>query len=375
MNHNAKDRQRLIQDSLNRVRDHLGTSGLLHDDLEAIARELSSSGYRLRYEPHTESIQILLDHGSTHLVEQQDLRIGSVLPFNMLIEAENLTALTHLAKDFESGIDVVCVDPPYNTGMQDLGYNDQAFRADADKHSRWLSFMEQRLALSRTLMSDRGVLFLHVDETEAGASMLLCEQVFGEDNFDVLIWPKTDPRFDQNRLDKPFRTVKLVHEYVIVCYRDRDRVSLNQVLRPVLLEGTWTEQSQELESILAGWGTTSSAKDELVVVFGDRYRFQTPKPMRLVKELVRAASRRDSVVLDIFAGSGTTGHAVMDLNRDDNSKRTFILVNSDENDICRKITYKRLRSAMERERYSESLRFFEVHIEGRDHGESQTSDG
>ena len=142
MNHNAKDRQRLILDSLNRVRDHLGTSGLLHDDLEAIARELSSSGYRLRYEPHTESIQILLDHGSTHLVEQQDLRIGSVLPFNMLIEAENLTALTHLAKDFESGIDVVCVDPPYNTGMQDLGYNDHAFRADADKHSRWLSFME-----------------------------------------------------------------------------------------------------------------------------------------------------------------------------------------------------------------------------------------
>jgi len=293
----------------------------------------------------------------TRLDECLELRVGNGARYNLLIEAENLVALTHLKSDHNSGIDVVYIDPPYNTGMRNLGYDDHALQEGSDRHSRWLSFMETRLALALELLSERGVLFLHVDEHEAASSMLLCGNLFSETNLDVLIWPKTDPRFDQNRVEKPFQTVKIVHEYVIACYRDRARVNLNPVQCPEQHQGGWTDHPRPLESILRCWGTTSSAKDELAEVFGDRYRFQTPKPLRLIKELVRAASRRNSIVLDFFAGSGTTGHAVMDLNREDGGQRRFILVNNDENAICREITYERLRCVIEREGYSETLRY------------------
>ncbi|MAF09231.1 hypothetical protein CMK11_02170 [Candidatus Poribacteria bacterium] len=328
-----------------------------------LARDPSAGTSGLRFESHAEPSQAALEHGNTHLVERRHLRIGSGPRFNQLIEAENFVALTHLVTDLGSSVDVIYVDPPYNTGMQNLGYGDHALRAGADKHSRWLSFMEHRLVLSRQLLSARGVLYLHVDENEAAASTLLCREIFGENNVDVLIWPKTDPRFDQNRVEKPPRTIKLVHEYVVACFRDRDQVALNQVLRPVSRGSEWVEHPLELDSILSGWGTTSSAKDELADVFGDRYRFQTPKPMRLIKELVRAASGRESVVLDFFAGSGTTGHAVMDLNIEDQGERRFILVNNDEYGICRDITYERLARVMEREGYAESLKFLDVRIE------------
>ena len=94
-----------------------------------------------------------------------------------------------------------------------------------------------------------------------------------------------------------------------------------------------------METILKGLGTTSSAKDELKEILGRRDIFQTPKPMRLVKELVRAAAGKDALILDIFAGSGTTGHAVMNLNMEDGGNRKFILINNAENEICRKVTY------------------------------------
>jgi adenine-specific DNA-methyltransferase len=115
-----------------------------------------------------------------------------------------------------------------------------------------------------------------------------------------------------------------------------------------------------MESILKGLGTTSSAKDELEEIFGYRYLFQTPKPRKLIKELVRAATGKNAVVLDFFAGSGTTGHAVMDLNREDNGKRRFVLVTNNENDICRKITYERLKRALGKEKYEGSLKYFKI---------------
>ena len=105
----------------------------------------------------------------------------------------------------------------------------------------------------------------------------------------------------------------------------------------------YAETPSQMETILKGLGTTSSAKDELKEILGSRDIFQTPKPMKLVKELVRAAAGKHALVLDFFAGSGTTGHAVMDLNMEDGGDRKFIQVNNSENGICREVTYERLR--------------------------------
>ena len=90
------------------------------------------------------------------------------------------------------------------------------------------------------------------------------------------------------------------------------------------------------------FGTNSSAKDEIAKLFGNRMYFQTPKPLKLMKELVRATTNKDSIVLDFFAGSGTVGHAVVDLNNEDNGNRKYILISNSESNICRNVTLKRM---------------------------------
>jgi len=187
--------------------------------------------------------------------------------------------------------------------------------------------------------------------------------MFGENNVDVLVWPKTDPRYDMNRVEKPFRDIKIVHEYILVCFKNRDNVVIKKITIPNVKNGKPIEVSSTMETIIHSLGTTSSAKDEMEAIFGDRYKFQTPKPMRLYKELIRAASDSKSIVLDFFAGSGTTGHAVMDLNREDNGDRKFILINNDENDICRQITYERIKRVIEKEQYPVSVSYMKIKIE------------
>ena len=220
--------------------------------------------------------------------------------------------------------------------------------------------MKNRLIITYELLSERGVLFVNIDENETGTFLMLCQEIFGEKNVDVLIWPKTDSRFDTNRVEKPFRDIKIVHEYIFVCFKNRDKIQLNQIMQPIFKDGCRVDSASTLESIIKGLGTTSSAKDEIGEIFGDRLFFQTPKPMRLLKELIRSVSKPDSIILDFFAGSGTTGHATMDINREDGGKRQFILVNNNENDICRKITYERIKRVINKENYEESLKFYQI---------------
>ena len=93
------------------------------------------------------------------------------------------------------------------------------------------------------------------------------------------------------------------------------------------------------------FGTTSSAKDEIADIFGKREYFSTPKPVKLIKELIRATTNESSIVMDFFAGSGTLGQAIKSLNDEDGGTRSFILVNNRESDICRTVTKKRLEYA------------------------------
>ncbi len=326
-------------------------------DLE---EELEKNRWGLMFEEHQEDSEITGKHPGFDLVELPELRIESGLRDNWLIEGENLEVLKRLVETLQNRIDVICIDPPYNTGMRNLIYNDHDFNDEKDmySHSKWLSFMNKRLVMARLLLTETGVLFIHIDENEIGTLLLLCEQLFGENNADILIWPKTDQRFDQNRVEKPFHNIKMVHEYVIVAFQDKANTQFNKIITPVYMNGVWQDQSSDLESIVKSLGTTSSAKDEVGRVFGDRCRFQTPKPMRLIKEFIRAASKKDSLILDFFAGSGTTGHAVMDLNKEDNGERKYILINKGENGITRDITYERLKAAICDQGYEENLRYF-----------------
>ena len=126
---------------------------------------------------------------------------------------------------------------------------------------------------------------------------------------------------------------------------------------PALQNGKLVAQKKPLETVIDFLGTTSSAKDEIAALFGDRTAFSTPKPMKLIKEFVRAASEKDSIVLDFFAGSGTTGHAVMDLNKEDGGLRKFILITNNENNICQNITVPRIQKTIEFFNYKETFDF------------------
>jgi len=104
-------------------------------------------------------------------------------PNHILIEGDNLHALTALTFTHENKIDLIYIDPPYNTGNKDFIYNDHYVdKEDAYRHSKWISFMEKRLRIAHKLLKDDGVIFISIDDNEQANLVVLCNEVFGEAN-------------------------------------------------------------------------------------------------------------------------------------------------------------------------------------------------
>ena len=113
-------------------------------------------------------------------------------------------------------------------------------------------------------------------------------------------------------------------------------------------------------NLLTEYGSLSVAKDELKEILGNREIFDTPKPTALISHLINLTSINNPTILDFFAGSGTTGHAVMKLNAEDGGNRKFILCTNNENNICRDVTYERIKRVIAKEDYKASLKYFKV---------------
>ena len=145
-------------------------------------------------------------------------------PNHILIEGDNLEALTTLAYTHAGRIDVIYIDPPYNTGNKDFVYNDSFVdREDTYRHSKWLSFMSRRLRIAKQLLSDKGVIFISIDDNEQAQLKLLCDEVFLENNF--VANPVRRRRNSQANLSQNISTI---HEYVLI-YRKSDSAILNKV--------------------------------------------------------------------------------------------------------------------------------------------------
>lgn len=114
-------------------------------------------------------------------------------PNHILIEGDNLDALVALTYTHEGKIDVIYIDPPYNTGKKDFRYNDSYVDAeDSFRHSKWLSFMERRLLIAKKLLSSQGVVFVSIGDDELCNLKLLCDEIFGENNFiENYVWEST----------------------------------------------------------------------------------------------------------------------------------------------------------------------------------------
>ena len=139
--------------------------------------------YGLVWEDKPEDVKERLRDELPILREVKDRAIISDAPDapnHVLIEGDNLEALTALSYTHEGRIDVIYIDPPYNTGNKDFVYNDQYVDSeDSYRHSKWLSFMNKRLKIAKRLLSDRGVIFISIDDNEQAQLKLLCDEVFG----------------------------------------------------------------------------------------------------------------------------------------------------------------------------------------------------
>ena len=389
--------------------------------------------YGLVWEDKPEDVEERLREDLPVLIEDPDKAIISDdadAPNHILIEGDNLEALTALAYTHEGEIDVIYIDPPYNTGNEDFVYNDKFIeKEDEFRHSKWLSFMNKRLRIAKKLLSNQGVIFVSIDENEVGALRLLGDEIFLSKNFVgqwnwfksatppalskkvkrtieyILCWQSSgnDDTFrgtqkvskSNDPFTKPQNTFKILNfpANSITCaitegiipagvygtskfpnellddidvkngknsnsVRFKNRfIWVQETLDENIRQNLYIELSKNgvlsykrssynrevppnfIDSSV-GVDTTENAGRNLLDIFENKKVFDYPKPVSLIKYLINFIERKNLTILDFFAGSGTTLHATMELNKD-GGKRKCILVTNNENNICEEVTYER----------------------------------
>lgn len=354
---------------------------------------------------------------------------------NAIIKGDNLHALKLLKSAYYEKIKMIYIDPPYNTKNDKFIYNDdfvkehkkllievglleiteegEEIRSEilnffintrGDRsHSAWLGFMLPRLKLARDLLREDGVIFISIDDNEQANLKILCDEIFGEENFiSCFIWQKKSGGGQAKYFYEG-------HEYMLIYTKDKTNLNglfkfkekpeiNNDLIRKVhgkytnnesikkilnlypkdtidhrnlmfeeldifLKENMISEKKyndikskidsgeyflqqykdtkfhlicsyqddnlSKMYSIFSGhW--TSDGNEEIESIFNGKLVFENPKPTTLIKEIFFANTNQNDIILDFFAGSGTTAQAVMELNVEDNGNRKFILVQLDE---------------------------------------------
>lgn len=205
---------------------------LKHDLLQAIS---DKKRYGLVWEESEEEAQEVMQENIPVFKEDECKRLDSGLdgsPNHVLIEGDNLNALTALSYSHAGKIDVIYIDPPYNTGNKDFVYNDSFVdREDGYRHSKWLSFMERRLRVAKKLLSEKGVIFISIDDNEVAHLKLLCDEIFGERNCrNILNTRRLDKNLSQQFIKKGIKTLAVGCEYILV-YSVTDDANFYPIMR------------------------------------------------------------------------------------------------------------------------------------------------
>ena len=345
---------------------------------------------------------------------------------NLVLKGDNLDSLKILKNHYSGQIKCIYIDPPYNTTGDEFIYPDKFDKEEAEvlglanlsesdfermdfsfktkkSHNGWLAFMYPRLLLARDLLSKDGIIFISIDDNEQANLKLLCDDVFGEENFVAdAIWrskdnsnndvkgfsvdhnhtlvyskkgdwqpalisnetkqihyknPDNDPKgsyFDGNPLNSPNYRENLIYDLVspsgntihppkngwrwskelmkekIASGEIRFTKDEKNIRRRTYLSDAKGLPPSSLLIDLEITGHNRQAKYELLKLIPEDI-FDTPKPIKLIKYIIQLSNvNQGELILDFFAGSGTTGHAVMQLNAEDGGKRKFILCQIDE---------------------------------------------
>ena len=454
-------------------------TGNLLSYLSELEKDVNGKKYGLVFEEHREEIDEVLATHTPVLTEDSSLFIDHGGEMNFLIEGDNLASLQVLEKTHRGKVDLIYIDPPYNTLKDGFTYSDTLIDGtDTFRHSKWLSFMRGRLTPARKLMSDKGIIFISVDENEFSQIKLLCDEIFNENNFiECIVWNKRVPKNDKG--------IGNIHEYILTYAKSSDfkykfmvlkdglkdidelladckknGVSIEEtetrlkklykknnydraitlynavdenyrvwgkinmswpngntfgprydVIHPItkkpvripdrgwrwskatffeavdyehiierfdgsyMCGGIWFSKDENMQpssikyldeanrmllrSIIS---LKSDGGIELEKYFDKKSVFAYPKSVELLRLLIDSITynNKECIVLDFFAGSGTTGHAVMKLNAEDGGNRRFILCTNNENGICRDVTYERIRRVIDKEDYAASLKYYKV---------------
>ena len=391
--------------------------------------------YQLNWAGKTDAYRTLQSPTFNTLAPCQSESVDFNQTQNIFIEAENMEALKILQKSYAGKVKMIYIDPPYNTGSDSFIYPDKfsetreeyalrvgdtdtdgylkrdgvfqgAFRKNSKEnghyHSNWLSMMLPRLHLAKTLLRDDGVIFISIDDNEQAQLKLLCDEVFGAENFLAnLIWQK---KYAATNDAKGFSTL---HDYIMV-YQKGFEFERNLLPRTEAQnkpyknddgdgKGLWRSDNLLVKSFSASaiypirnpntgkeffppqgsswrasqstmeiwlkenriffgkdgsgapqlkrylnevqqgrvpttwWnfeevGHNDGANKELQSLFNSKAPFDTPKPTTLLLQMLKIGSNPNDIILDFFSGSGTTAHAVMQLNAEDGGNRRYICV-------------------------------------------------
>ena len=272
--------------------------------------------------------------GSPRRVPEASVGEGSG---NEIFHGDNLRALKTLLPRYGGHVKLVFIDPPYNADgevwtytdrIDAPGVEDRIGKVEVDdplRQDKWLSMMYPRLVLLRDLLRPDGTIFVTIGDNEVHHLRLLMDEIFGSRNFlGCAVWEKGPSGGGGEAIEG-------VHNYVVVYARNKSRATLDGSR----VTTWWTGES---------FGDSREARRELEEIFPDvEGLFDIPKPTRLVRRILELATVPDAgdIVLDCFAGSGTTAQAVLDQNAQDGGDRRFILIEAE--DFADTLTAERVR--------------------------------
>lgn len=369
-------------------------------------------------EKEPEKIVVDCDKYIPIINEEVDKNIGIAGNNNILIQGDNFHSLSVLNYTHKGSIDIIYIDPPYNTGNKDFIYNDNYVNEDDGyRHSKWLNFMEKRLKIAKKILKEDGAIFISIDEHEFAQLKLLCDKIFNYKNYVGEFVRKT--KSSTNDADSFFNQQ---HDYCLI-YKNKDfsfagvQKDLDGYKNPDNdPHGNWKSSDPsaksggestyfEIKNPITGqvdfppkgryWAFSKKTFEEYIkngkikfkdavkngergfifksyqkqlknlnkpidsLIFDDnKYMnqvatkelnklnidFNYPKPVDFIKDIIKSVGNDSAIILDFFAGTGTTGEAVLKLNEEDGGNRRFILCTNNENGICDNATYKRMKS-------------------------------
>lgn len=371
--------------------------------LEAIQKLLSTKKYGLIWEQHSEIVEEDIKSKIPVFIEDTSKKIHkntNKKDFNFIIEGDNLHSLLLLEKTHRESVDIIYIDPPYNTGNS-LTYNDKRIgEGDSFIHSKWLSFMDRRLKIAKNLLNDQGLIFISIDDNEGYNLKVLCDEIFNAKNFMgsfsvtkaegggqakylvkghdlILIYAKNlshakplgkpkDIRgktfekegemywIQEDAYRKVFGQYGNLHYEEILEFKDqkfKDDIDKKIATGDIILidkgqEGHILGKVRKVSDDFSKYHSVlkqlnADGKNDLSA-FGLEKLFDYPKPVNLIKELISGASflrPGKLTVLDFFAGSGTTGQAVLEFIKETGRDVNFILCTNNEVSAKQKLSF------------------------------------